>query len=168
MGAPSAQVQSSQSSAPASKGAGTSASTPSGSGKGSMAATSGQPTMGSPNTNGNTGMTPVNPNFVSPVDGSTGGNPYPNTVGPILDSTVSGSPKQATGQLGINNALNNMGSVAGGPNGQPMAKGGGGGQGGGKGVASAAGTGKSINDPMGMIENTYHPNAGPQGPGSSY
>jgi hypothetical protein len=75
-----------------------------------MSATSGQPTMGSPNTNGNTGMAPVNPNFVSPVDGKTGGNPYPNTI-------------------------DNTGAVAGGqngqPNSQPMAKGGSGGQGGG-------------------------------------
>lgn len=167
MGAPSAQVQSPQSSTPASKGAGVSPSTPSGSGKASMAATSGQPTMGQPNTYGNTGMIPVNPNFVRKIDGITNGNPYPNTVGPIADSTVSGSPKQATGQLGINNALNNMNSVAGGPNGQPAGKGGGGGQGGGKGIASAPSTGKAVNDPMGLIEDTYHP-GGYQGPGANY
>jgi len=104
MGAPSAQVQSNQSSAPAGKNAGVSPSTPSGSGKGaSMAATSGQPQMGQPNTNGNAGLAPVNTNFVSPVDGSTNGNPYPNTIG-------------------------DMGNQAG----QPMGKGGGSGQGVGK------------------------------------
>jgi len=82
MGAPSAQVQSPQSSTPASKGAGVSPSTPSGSGKASMAATSGQPTMGQPNTNGNTSMNPVNAGFVAPEDGATSGlpNPYPNTT----------------------------------------------------------------------------------------
>jgi len=145
MGAPSAQVQSSQSSQPASKGAGTSASTPSGSGKGSMAATSGQPTMGSPNTNGNTAMAPVNSNFVSPVDGSTNGNPYPNTVGSM--NSVAGGPNGSPYQ-----DLPNQ------PNGQPMAKGAGGGQGGGKGSAIG-----------GNVQNgTYHPNSGPQGPGSTY
>lgn len=106
MGAPSAQVQSPQSSQPASKGAGASPSTPSGSGKGGgiASAMSGQPQIGQPNTNGNTGLAPVNANFVSPTDGATPTNPYPNTIG-------------------------DMGSPAGGPNGQPLgqpkAKGGG-------------------------------------------
>ena len=174
MGAPSAQVQSSQSSDPASKGAGTSPSTPSGNGKGaSMSATSGQPQMGQPNTYGNTGLAPVDvsgfttisdtskvasntgpvngpvplgqsitmaelqnqtkaandrrtfdpapmqtapkaySNFVAPTDGSTNNNPYPNTI-------------------------NNMGAVAGGPNGQPIGKGAGG---------SNSGTGKSSTNP---------------------
>ena len=201
MGAPSAQVQSSQSSQPASKGAGTSASTPSGSGKGSMAATSGQPQIGAPNTYGNTGMAPVDsPGFTTisdmskvssnlgPVSGpvamgqpitmdglrdqlktandqrtfypapmQTAPKAYPNTVGPILDSTVSGAPTQANGQLGLGNALNNMGSVAGGQNGQPMAKGSGGGQGGGKGSVIG-----------GLNNGTYHPGSGPKGPGATY
>ena len=84
MGAPSAQVQSPQSSTPASKGAGISPSTPAPAGKGtsSMSAISGQPTIGQPNTNGNTGMNPVNTGYVAPIDGSTSGlpNPYPNTT----------------------------------------------------------------------------------------
>ena len=123
MGAPSAQVQSSQSSLPASKGAGVSPSTPGGSGKGSMSATSGQPTMGNPNTNGNTGMAPVNPNFVKQTDGSTTGNPYPNTISNM--NSVAGGPNGTPYQ-----DLPNQ------PNGQPMAKGAGGGQGGGKNNAS--------------------------------
>lgn len=79
MGAPSAQVQSPQSSAPASKGAGTSPSTPTQ----SVSALSGQPTMGQPNANGNAGLQPVNTGYVAPTDGSTTGlpNPYPNTTG---------------------------------------------------------------------------------------
>ena len=91
MGAPSAQVQSSQTSQPASKGAGVSPSTPSGSGKGGqMSAMSGQPQMGQPNTNGNTGLAPIDPgynanqanaSFVAQPDGNTPGNPYPNTIG---------------------------------------------------------------------------------------
>lgn len=82
MGAPSAQIQSSQSSAPAGKGAGASPSSqPMGKGGASMSATSGQPTMGQPNTNSNTGMAMANPTMVAPNDGSTNGNPYPNTVG---------------------------------------------------------------------------------------
>ena len=84
MGAPSAQVQSPQSSTPASKGAGISPSTPAPAGKGtaSMSAVSGQPTIGQPNLNGNAGLAPINPQFSAPVDGSTSGlpNPYPNTT----------------------------------------------------------------------------------------
>jgi hypothetical protein len=66
---------------------------------------------------------------------------------------------------------------------QPRGKGGGGGQGGGKG-STATGSrlvdfpqlanpydsnmaGKAVNDPMPLLENTYHP-GGYQGPGSSY
>ena len=103
MGAPSAQVQSSQTSRPASKGAGQSASSEPGSGKGGqISSMSGQPTMGQPNTNGNTDLAPINPGlsqdsprgkggqsggyqsqnaFVSGQDGPTPANPYPNTVG---------------------------------------------------------------------------------------
>jgi len=152
MGAPSSQVQSSQSSLPAGKGASASPSSPGGSsmsatsghpmmgnpntnsnvggnqvtnmnnaaqagaagkgasaspsyqpmGKGgaSMSATSGQPTMGQPNTNSNTPMAMpqtnmMNPSMVAQGDGQTSGNPYPNTIG-------------------------GLGSVAGGPNGQPQ------------------------------------------------
>ena len=82
MGAPSSQVQSSQSSAPAGKGAGASPSShPMGKGGASMSATSGQPTMGQPNTNSNTGMDMVNPTMIAQNDGQTTGNPYSNTVG---------------------------------------------------------------------------------------
>jgi hypothetical protein len=57
MGAASAGVQSPQSSMPAGKGAGASPSTPAGSvNSTTMSATSGQPTMGAPNTNSNTGL----------------------------------------------------------------------------------------------------------------
>lgn len=157
MGAPSAQVQSPQSSQPASKGAGQSASSEPGSGKGgSMSAMSGQPRMGQPNTNGNTALAPVNANFVAPSNGATDSNPYPNTIG----------------------------GFTGNQDGQPVGKGGGGNQGGGKGSSTAKGrlvdfpqlaapydpnmAGKTNNDPLGLIENTYHPNRGPQGPGSNY
>ena len=91
MGAPSAQVQSSQSSEPAGKGAGISPSTPGGNGKGaSMSALSGQPTMGQPNTNGNAGLAPVNPNMVGQTDGATSGlpNPYPNTTGQVSNQST--------------------------------------------------------------------------------
>jgi hypothetical protein len=65
MGAPSAQVQSSQTSQPASNGAGVSPSTPSGSGKGEqMSAMFGQPQMGQPNTNNNTGLDLVKSGFI--------------------------------------------------------------------------------------------------------
>ena len=57
MGAASAGVQSPQSSMPAGKGAGASPSTPAGStNSATYSATSGQPTLGAPNTNSNTGM----------------------------------------------------------------------------------------------------------------
>lgn len=82
MGAPSAQVQSPQSSQPASKNAGQSASSEPGTGKGGqMSSMSGQPQMGEPNTNGNTELAPVNANFVAPINGPTNSNPYPKTVG---------------------------------------------------------------------------------------
>jgi hypothetical protein len=110
--------------------------------------------MGQPNTNGNTALRPVNTNFVAPNDGVTNSNPYPNTIGNmgLVAGGINGSPYQD---------LPNQ------PNAQPMAKGGGGGQSGGKGIASAAGTGKAVNDPMGLIEDTYHP-GGYQGPGANY
>ena len=91
MGAPTAQVQSSQSSAPASKNAGVSPSTPQPTGKGvgglaqeiqnkTITATSGQPSMGQPNTNGNAGLAPVNPSLNSVNDVK-----YANTVAPTGD-----------------------------------------------------------------------------------
>jgi len=150
MGAPTAQVQSSQTSQPASKGAGQSASSEPGSGKGGqMSAMSGQPRMGQPNTNGNTELAPVNANFVAPIDGATPTNPYPNTIGNM--TSVAGKPDNFVGN-------------------QSMGKGGGsggsGGQTAGKGIARAGGP--SNYDPNGLIENTYQPYSGPQGPGTSY
>jgi hypothetical protein len=121
-----------------------------------MSAMSGQPKMGQPNTNGNTALAPVNANFVAPNDGVTNSNPYPNTIGGIA-----GSGGQAT---------------------QPLAKGGGSNQGGGKG-STATGSRlvdfPQLNAPYAnnnmpedpstsMLHSTYRPNAGPQGPGSSY
>lgn len=86
MGAQSAQVQSSQTSQPAGKGAGES---PSSEKKTiSLAGLSGQPGLGQPNTNGNTGLAPVNPTFVSPTDGATNTNPYANTVGQISNQSM--------------------------------------------------------------------------------
>lgn len=79
MGAQSAQVQSSQTSQPASKGAGQSASSEKTTM--SLGGLSGQPSLGQPNTNGNTGLAPVNSGFIAPNDGATQSNPYPNTVG---------------------------------------------------------------------------------------
>ena len=100
MGAPTAQVQSSQTSQPAGKGAGDSPSSEKTTV--SLGGMSGQPGLGQPNTNGNTGLAPVNPglgnpspsgkggqagqpqtasSFVSGQDGATSTNPYPNTVG---------------------------------------------------------------------------------------
>jgi hypothetical protein len=82
MGAQSAQVQSSQSSQPASKGAGQSASNEPASGKGGqMSSMSGQPTMGQPNTNGNTGLATVNPIIQAEPGVLKPNNAYSNTVG---------------------------------------------------------------------------------------
>jgi hypothetical protein len=64
-------------------------------GKGIMSATSGQPTMGQPNTNSNTGLAMANPNMVAPNDGQTSGNPYSNTVGQ-MDTFASQSNNQST------------------------------------------------------------------------
>lgn len=111
MGAPSAQVQSNQTSQPASKNAGQSASSEPGSGKGGqggqMSSMSGQPQIGQPNTNGNTGLAPVNAGYgagaetayrndmttlTSARDASA---PYSNTVG--IDQQIGGS-MNTTGQ----------------------------------------------------------------------
>ena len=107
MGAPTAQVQSSQTSQPAGKGAGDSASSETKSV--SLSGLSGQPALGQPNTNGNTGLAPINPglsdgspsgkggqagqpqtpnNFVAGQDGVTPSNPYPNTVGQISNQSM--------------------------------------------------------------------------------
>lgn len=95
MGAPSAQVQSSQSSQPASKGAGISPSTPSQ----TMSLGSAQPSMGQPNTNGNSGLQPVNAGYMAPTDGATSGlpNPYPNTIGGTSNSAGQPMGKGSSG-----------------------------------------------------------------------
>jgi hypothetical protein len=130
MGAPSSQVQSSQSSAPAGKGASASpGSQPMG--KGSMSATSGQPTMGQPNTNSNTGLGMVNPTIAAPSDKQTNGNPYPNTVGQ-MDTFAGSSNNQPT----FNNA---------------MGKNGGGNQGMGKGVGSSNPNQPNPSGPQGPV-----------------
>lgn len=129
MGAPFAQVQSSQTSKPVGKGGDASM---------SLGGLSGQPAMGQPNTNGNTGLRPINPTFVAPQDGQTQSNPYPNTIG------MANNPTTQT----------------------PGGKGFGGGSGGGKGSAVGAASidrGGEF-DPMKQIENTYQPNSGYHGP----
>jgi hypothetical protein len=100
MGAPSSQVQSSQSSAPAGKGASASPSSQP-MGKGSMSATSGQPTMGQPNTNSNTGLGMANPTMIAQNDGQTSGNPYPNTVGQMnAPAVMDNQPKTNQSNFG--------------------------------------------------------------------
>jgi hypothetical protein len=86
MGAQTAQVQSPQTSQPAGKGAGDSASSEKTTM--SLGGLSGQPSMGQPNTNGNTNLAPVNPTFVAPTDGATNANPYANTVGQISNQST--------------------------------------------------------------------------------
>lgn len=84
MGAPTAQVQQPQTSQPAGKGVGMSPDTTTM----NLGGQSGQPTIGQPNTNGNTGLRPINPTFVAPLDGQTQSNPYPNTLGMSNDQTT--------------------------------------------------------------------------------
>ena len=105
MGAPTSQVQPSQSSAPAGKGAGVSPSSePMGKGGASMSAISGQPTIGQPNTNSNTGLNVAKPTMAEPqVVEQTTGNLYPNTVGQT-DMT-----EMNNGQSTVNQIPSNMG-----------------------------------------------------------
>jgi hypothetical protein len=58
-----------------------------------MSAISGQPIMGQPNTNGNTGLAPVNAQYTAPVDRPISGitDPYPNTTG-LLENQSNKSP----------------------------------------------------------------------------
>lgn len=96
MGAPTAQVQPSQSSAPASKGAGQSASSEAPAGKGGrLASMSGQPTMGQPNTNGNTNLAPIDPNL-----GASQNPLYANTTGGISKNTITNTDGQPIGKMG--------------------------------------------------------------------
>ena len=94
MGAASAGVQSPQSSMPAGKGAGASPSTPAGStNSATYSATSGQPTMGAPNTNSNTGMTtaPAGKGGGSSVAG-TPASPYIPEPQSFTNVDASGNP----------------------------------------------------------------------------
>lgn len=138
MGGFSAEVQRGQTSQPAGKGAGMSPSTDRTTMN--LGGLSGQPTMGAPNTNANVPLRPINPTFVAPTDGVTNQNPYPNTIGQRMDQTTQ----------------------------TPFGKGGGGGQGGGKGSGGGVVERGGEFNPMSQIENTYHPEVGPQGPKAFY
>jgi len=86
MGAQTAQVQSTQSSQPAGKNAGES---PSSETKTiSLSGLSGQPGLGKPNINGNSGLAAVNPTFVAPTGAEANSNPYNNTVGQITNQSI--------------------------------------------------------------------------------
>jgi hypothetical protein len=104
MGAPSAGVQSPQSSSPAGKGAGRSPSSePMGKGGASMSAISGQPTIGQPNTNSNSGLDVATPTLVAQNDNQANNDPYANTVG------QTNMPTMTTGQPRVNQIPRNIG-----------------------------------------------------------
>lgn len=95
MGVASAGVQSPQSSTPAGKGAGASPSTPAGSvNSTTMSATSGQPTIGAPNTNSNTGMdiVPAGKGAGSSAVGTTPASPYIPEPQSFRNLDASGNP----------------------------------------------------------------------------
>ena len=132
MGAQSAQVQTPQSSQPASKGAGQSASSEPASGKGGqMSSMSGQPTMGQPNTNGNTNLAPVSAGFnmdQRAIDANPEG--YKNFLNGAKQqeaerpgSTFLAQNNGATQTNPYPNTIGDMNMFAGGPNGQPAGKG---------------------------------------------
>ena len=120
MGAASAGVQSPQSSMPAGKGAGASPSTPAGSTNSSpinstnsttYPSTSGQPTMGAPNTNSNTGMD------VAPA-GKGGGSSYATPTSPYIAEpqsfrNVDASGNPVTPMSGPSRYANTVGSMGG-------------------------------------------------------
>ena len=107
MGAASAGVQSPQSSMPAGKGAGASPSTPAGSANSTNSSTfsptSGQPTLGAPNTNSNTGMdvAPAGKGGGSSVAG-TPASPYaqPQDMSTFTNVDASGNPVTPMSGLG--------------------------------------------------------------------
>lgn len=132
MGAASAGVQSPQSSMPAGKGAGASPSTPAGS---TISATSGQPTMGAPNTNSNTGLgtasagkgggssyaTPTSPYIAEPqsfrnVDAS--GNPVTPMQVPNQYSNTIGAPNEIPSGTPVPTGASGKGAAAGGSQGK--------------------------------------------------
>lgn len=111
MGVASAGVQSPQSSMPAGKGAGSSPSTPAGSvNSTTMSATSGQPTMGAPNTNSNTGMdiVPAGKGGGSSVAG-TPASPYAQPASPSSFQNVDASGNPVTPMSGLGRYANTVG-----------------------------------------------------------
>ena len=140
MGVASAGVQSPQSSTPAGKGAGSSPSTPAGSvNSTTMSATSGQPTIGAPNTNSNTGMDiapagkgsgsfanaamPSSP-YAQPQDMSTfrnvdaSGNPVNPMQVPNQYSNTIGAPNEMSSGTPVPTGASGKGSAAGGSQGK--------------------------------------------------
>jgi hypothetical protein len=140
MGAASAGLQSPQSSTPAGKGAGTSPSTPAGSvNSTTISATSGQPTLGAPNTNSNTGMdmvptgkgngptpaigTPASP-YAQPQDMSTfrnvdaSGNPVSAMKVPNQYSNTIGAPNEMSSGTPVPTGVSGKGGAAGGSQGK--------------------------------------------------
>ena len=137
MGVASAGVQSPQSSTPAGKGAGSSPSTPAGSvNSTTMSATSGQPTIGAPNTNSNTGMdiapagkgggtttatgiptgTPTSPYIPEPqsftnIDAS--GNPVSAMKVPNQYSNTIGAPNEMSSGTPVPTGVSGKGAAAG-------------------------------------------------------
>ena len=115
MGAASAGLQSPQSSTPAGKGAGASPSTPAGSANSTNSSTfsptSGQPTLGAPNTNSNTGMDMVptgKGNGPTPAIG-TPASPYaqPQDMSTFRNVDASGNP--VTPMSGLSRYANTVG-----------------------------------------------------------
>ena len=105
MGAASAGVQSPQSSMPAGKGAGASPSTPAGSTNSTTyPSTSGQPTMGAPNTNSNTGMdvAPAGKGSGSLANAAMPSSPYaqPQDMSTFRNVDASGNPVTPMSGLG--------------------------------------------------------------------
>ena len=138
MGAASAGVQSPQSSMPAGKGAGASPSTPAGStNSATYSSTSGQPTMGAPNTNSNTGMDvapagkgggslanaamPSSPYIAEPqsfqnLDAS--GNPVNPMQVPNQYSNTIGAPNEMSSGTPVPTGASGKGGAAGGSQGK--------------------------------------------------
>jgi len=136
MGAASAGVQSPQSSMPAGKGAGTSPSTPAGSvNSTTMSATSGQPTLGAPNTNSNTGMNvapagkgggssyaaPTSPYVAEPqsfINLDASGNPVTPRQVPNQYSNTIGAPNEMSSGTPVPTGASGKGGAAGGSQGK--------------------------------------------------
>jgi hypothetical protein len=136
MGAASAGVQSPQSSMPAGKGAGASPSTPAGSvNSTTMSATSGQPTVGAPNTNSNTGLglaaagkgggssyaAPTSPYIAEPqsfMNLDASGNPVTPSQVPNQYSNTIGAPNEMSTGAPVPTGVSGKGGAAGGSQGK--------------------------------------------------